>query len=373
MNSRVWRLLFWLWFIPVCAFGQDLIKNLKFDLQNERLDSFTLIEAAFVVSGAETPMELEDGMAWFESLITDIQLKNIPVPGNDAETARRLFNYMHAVWLPDYEKYATSLLDIQQRRGYNCVSATVLYNLSCLELGLQTAAFETPSHVYTIFENFTDHVMVENTSPMGFNIMRNLKAYSQYLAQFYPKKMIYQIGLDRLYLYENSKGREISNFELLGLICYNRALMAAEKSDYEHAYTFVQLAQQFNRDSRSNVDFEHHIYPHLGQQLFQRQRYADAFFLFQEAALRYPREDAYVKNCVRAFKNGQDHAWEQKNWNLTVDMVREMDSLGLLSPEEEQVQQKILNRWIYYFKSRGKEKSAQKARALFEKIYGQEK
>ena len=372
MNIRIRTYFLLLFIIPAGAFGQGLLEDLKTDLKNERLDTFTLIEAAFIVSGTETPVELADGMAWFESLITDIQLKNIPVRGNDAETARRLFNYMHAVWLPDYEKYATSLLDIQQRRGYNCVSATVLYNLSCLELGLQTAAFETPSHVYTIFENFTDHVTVENTSPMGFNIMRNLQAYSQYLAQYYPEKMIYQIGLDRLYAYENSKGREITNFELLGLICYNRALMAVEKSNYEQAYTFVQLAQQFNRDSRSNVDFEHHIYTHFGQQLFQQQRYVDAFFLFQEAALRYPREEAYVKNCVRAFKNGLNHAWEQKNWHLTVDMILEMDSLALLSPEEEQVQQSMLLRWIHYFKSRENEKAAQKARALFEKIYGAE-
>jgi tetratricopeptide (TPR) repeat protein len=373
VNIRLWQFLFLLWIIPAYACGQNLLDDLKTDLENERLDEFTLIEAAFIVSGTETRTEMADGLDWFDSLIADIQLKNIPIPGNDAETAKRLFNYMHAVWLPDYEKYATRLLDIQQRTGYNCVSATVLYNLSCLELGLQTAAFETPSHVYTIFENFTEHVMVENTSPMGFNIMRNLKTYSQYLAQYYPEEIVYQIGLDRLYAYENTKGREITNFELLGLICYNRALMAAEKSNYEQAYTFVQLAQQFNRDSRSNVDFEHHIYQHLGQQLFQQQRFADAFSLFQEAASRYPRENAYVKNCVRAFKNGLNHAWQQKNWNNTVDMILEMETLALLSPEEEQVQQAILTRWIHYFKTHGKEKAAQRAQALAEKIDGDEK
>ena len=257
MNYLKFKVLFFIcYFIfPGFVFCQTLSQKLINDIEDGQLDNFSSIEAALIISGADNKSRLRQGLYWFNNLIKDIEEKNL-IGFDKIPSAEKLFIYFHTTWLKEYKKKATTLFDILERKEYNCVAATVLYNLTCDELGLTTHAFETPTHVYTIFDNIAERVMVENTTSMGFNIMKNLNSYSKYLLQYYPQKQALKIGLDRLYYYENSRGREINNTELLGLICYNLSLFNTEKKNYEKAYHYVELAQLFNQDSRSNIKFE---------------------------------------------------------------------------------------------------------------------
>ena len=203
-----------------------------------------------------------------------------------------------------------------------------------MKVGLRTMAFETPTHVYTIFSNFERTVMVENTTTMGFNIYKNLNAYSRYMRQYYPENRMYQIGLDRLYAYENAHGRRITNTELLGLISYNQAYFAFEDKNYDDAYGYVLLAQQFNRDSRSNQRFEKRLYYTHGKVLFSNKNYPRAFQLFADAAYRYPDNPDFRKNCIAAFMNTLKTRSEQGDWQDVVHMHYEMLELDILGDKE---------------------------------------
>lgn len=203
---------------------------------------------------------------------------------------------------------------------------------------------------------------------MGFDIMKNLKAYSKYLAQYYPKNEVLRIGLDRLYLHENSQGRIITNTELLGLLAYNRAYLAKKNKNYKASYEYVLLAQQFNRDSRSNVNFEIGLYYTWGRQLYSRNDYIAAFSVFADGYYRYPDNEDFLNNTLTSFYKSLQRSWQIKDWPLTERLIEEMMILDILKAKDHRTLSQILKNWQMYFKRKNDEQSSNQANHFLEKF-----
>lgn len=350
------------------VFGQSMSDQITKDISDGNLDDFSRIEAAFIISGADTSPRLQQGMQWYQSIVEDVREKNL-IGFDRIPSAENLFLYLHTTWLKKYEKKATTLFDIMDRKEYNCVAATVLYNLLCDEFLLSTEAFETPTHVYTIFSNVAQQVMVENTTSMGFNIMKNLHRYSQYLLQYYPENDALKIGLDRLYAHEQANGRKITNTELLGLIAYNLSIFSAENKNYEKAYRYVVLAQYFNSDSRSNQKFEVSLYYRWAGELFKTNKFFEAFDVTADAYYRYPDNDDFKKNCQAAFINALKQLWTNKDWQRSESVILEMHDLGILSDRETEFQKLLISDWIDYFASQNRMQDASKAIEMYQRFF----
>ena len=340
-----------LFFFSGCTFAQfnsRLEKKLEADIEDYSLDDFDHIEAALILSGADTPDSLDYYRAWYDQLLQTIKAFNFD-PYDRIISASKVFAYLHSSWLITYKEEATTLLNVVKEKRFNCVAGTILYNLICQDLGWPTEAFETPSHTYTIFSDFGREITVENTSPIGFNIMRNLQDYSRYLLQFYPKNQAYQIGLDRIYAYENSKGRHITNTELLGLLAYNRAYFANKKNHFSEAYDFVMLAQKFNRDSRSNINFEINLYYRWGKQLFDQHNFQRAFRVFADAYYRYWENKDFANNCRLAYTMAQQQHWHDKDWFAFQQLTNEILDLDLMDENGYEDLRGYMINWLNFY------------------------
>jgi len=336
--------------LPVVLSAQtpSLSDQLVADIADHKLDDFSHIEAAFILSGVASEDSLQVYMQWYRDLVERIkQFRFDPI--DRMSSANKVFNYIRTTLYDDYQRDSTTLLDIVKDRRYNCVSSTLLYNMVCEDLGWTTQAFETPTHVYTLFTEFDQKVIVENTHSMGFNIMKNLDVYSHYLAQFYPQKQVYKIGLDRLYAHENSHGRTINNTELLGLLAYNQAYLAMKKGDYERAYEMVLVAQDFNRNSPSNVNFELHLYYKWGEERFAAGRFYDAFEVLADGAYRYPENKGLTKNARAAFLNALRKNWRHKDWEQSRKLLDEVTELHIMSSSGWKQVEAVLHNWRTYF------------------------
>ena len=160
--------------------------SLEKDIEDGYLEEYSKIEAAFILSGVTDPDSIDRYLAWYDQLLEKI--KTFSFDFNDPiGSAQTVFMYLHSEWLKTYALESTTLADIVRNKEYNCVAATILYNIICEDLDWSCEAFETPTHVYTIFSTDRGQLIVENTSSMGFNMLKNLKAYSKYLAQYYPQ------------------------------------------------------------------------------------------------------------------------------------------------------------------------------------------
>lgn len=328
--------------------SSSLELQLAEDIEDYSLDDFDHIDAAFILSGASSPDSLAFYRSWYNDVLQTIQ--GFHFDSHDrVVSASKVFAYLHSSWLISYKEEATTLLDVIKEKRFNCVAGTILYNLICQDLGWPTEAFETPTHTYTIFPDFGREITVENTSPIGFNIMRNLKDYSRYLMQFYPQNQAYQIGLDRIYAYENSKGRQINNTELLGLLAYNRAYFANREQQFDAAYNFVLLAQKFNRDSRSNINFEINLYYRWGKQLFEEQKFTDAFFVFADAYYRYWENDDFAQNCRLAYRMAQQQNWRDKDWPAFQELTNELLDLDLMDDSEFETLHRFMINWLNHY------------------------
>ena len=333
------------------------------------LNSHSKIEAAFILSGVSDSDSLQIYLRWYDDLITKIRALDFDI-SNRIESARTVFFYLHTTWLKTYALESTTLVDIARKKEFNCVAATILFNIICEDLGWECEAFETPTHVYTVFINFSQKVLVENTSSLGFDIMKNLKSYSRYLARYYPENMALRIGLDRLYYYENSKGRTINNTELLGLLAYNRAYLAKDNKDFKAAYELVLLAQLFNSDSRSNVNFEIGLYYVWGRQLVEQQKFKEAFGVFADGYYRYPDNDDFKQNTMVSFYNSMQVFWKDKNWKDTCQLIDEMMVLEIMAEQDKKNLRQILTNWQNYFIINANENSVVEAADYLKKLSG---
>jgi hypothetical protein len=331
-------------------------KSLEEDITDGYLNDYSKIEAAFILSGITHPDSLPRYLNWYDQLVTKIKTFSFDFD-DPVSSARTVFMYLHSEWLKTYAMESTTLADIVRNKEFNCVAATILYNIICEDLGWSCEAFETPTHVYTIFNNFREKLIVENTSHMGFDIMKNLKAYSKYLARYYPKNEVLRIGLDKLYYHENSRGRVITNTELLGLLAYNRAYLAKKSKDYKPAYEYVLLAQQFNQDSRSNVNFEVGLYYSWGRQLFSNKNFMAAFTVYADGFYRYPDNPDFRKNTLISFYKSLQSCWQSKDWPETVRLIDEISDLKLLQEQDRHHIKQILMDWQFYFNNTNQERS----------------
>jgi len=343
----------------------SLIDLLKTDLDNQSLDDFSHIETAFILSGANHKDSLTACMRWYQNALETLQASPLD-PFKPEASARSVFIYLNTAHLKKYEKKSTTLLDIMRTKTFNCVSATILFNLLCEDVGLETQAFETPTHVYTLFTQYDKRIMVENTTSMGFNIINNLQNYSKYLAQYYPKNQVLKIGLDRLYFHEHSQGRQIDNTELLGLMAYNQAYFAREKDQFDKAYDWVLLAQMLNGDSRSNIRFEKSLYYQWGKMLVDASRFEEAFSVYADGYYRYPEMKELAHNCKLAFFRTQADFQARGNWDRARQICFEILDLKILDEKGLQNLTPFLDQWAGRFLSQRDKTHLQEVVELWE-------
>ncbi|MFC2089012.1 hypothetical protein ACFLSX_05360 [Calditrichota bacterium] len=93
---------------------------------------------------------------------------------------------------------------------------------------------------------------------------------------------------------------------------------------------YVLLAQLFNNDSRSNVQFEIGLYYDWGKQLFVNKDYMNSFSVFADGFYRYPDNDDFRKNTLASFFNALQTNWQSKEWQGSARIIEEMIALEIL-------------------------------------------
>ena len=113
---------------------------LEKDIEDGYLDDFSKIEAAFILSGITHPDSLKSYLEWYDRLVEKIKTFDFDID-DPVGSAQTVFLYLHNTQLKTYALESTTLADIVRNKEYNCVAATILYNLICEDTTSKAASF----------------------------------------------------------------------------------------------------------------------------------------------------------------------------------------------------------------------------------------
>ena len=189
-------------------------KGIFNDLKDDKLDDYLLDEVAFIVSGIETRELCRPYIKQMRKILKELQnLKLSPY-----RCAEKIFEILQRDYLKKYRYDEEKLENILLEKEYNCVTASIFYNLLCLRMGLKISAIEVFGHTFSMLRVKNQHWDIELTSSLGF-APKNQKVINQLLIdqpRYIPK-------------FSSKSRSEWTVLEQIALLYYNRAVLFSQE------------------------------------------------------------------------------------------------------------------------------------------------
>ena len=204
-----------------------------------------MVDAALSASGYTSASARRRARAEFERyagpLVDD--LGRVSSPAVQAELLLKALHRKGGLF-GRYDPRATTLRDILERRAFNCVSASVVYNLIAHRLSLPVAAQLLPSHARSMLslerQGRLVSVVVETTSAQGFD--PDPEQQASILAS------VSNVGDGRGRALVSEQGAIVDTNVLIGTIYVNRASIAQEGGRLERAEQLFASGQAHARE-----------------------------------------------------------------------------------------------------------------------------
>jgi tetratricopeptide (TPR) repeat protein len=282
------------------------------DVRDGRFTTWSFAEAALLASGVTEPAKRQtyvDRLAALEKQATQ-ELA-------DAKTAfakgEKLLVWLHrkgAGPLRDYSAAQTDLSVLLDTGKYNCVSATVLYNVLGRRLGLDLRAIEVSDHAFAVLYDGEARADVETTTRRGFNPARDKKALDEFTAQ---------TGF--VYIPERNKKqrREVGEAALVGAIYFNHGVNAFRKKRYEEALVASVCAMNLDPDAFAVKGAQAALAKWSGG-LAREGRLDEALDLLAQAGEFITNPEAVLKITRMVYDIVAEDFKKQKEWQAALDL-----------------------------------------------------
>lgn len=217
-----------------------VVESLVAAVEKESFGHYDLADAALIASGFESTSSLQKARGELERWIRPIIEAVEPIP-DERERGKTLLGLLHGKNGPlggKYDARATTLRDVLERRAFNCVSSSVVYNVVAERVGLKASAQLLPTHARTLLAVGAAKIVVETTSPHGFDPDPNrereiLRAVAGPSADENARALV------------SEAGAMVSTVVLIGTIYVNRASIAQESGDLERAERLFARGEAF--------------------------------------------------------------------------------------------------------------------------------
>ena len=174
--------------------GIDPVERALFqDFQNGSWQRFDLLRAALIAEGIRDPERIRAYDARLDALVARV-LTAAQTEGDTTPQAltRSLFEAMHREILTGgYSLYCTELSNVMNTGSFNCVSATVLFNILAEKAGLDARGLEMPGHALSMVKFAGGVAMkIETTAPNWFNLQTDRERQMATLQRIAPAPAI---------------------------------------------------------------------------------------------------------------------------------------------------------------------------------------
>lgn len=205
----------------------DLESQLLEDAEDNSLDRFSLLEAALIAGGEDSPKQLSHYKHQFQQWVEQAK-ERCDVKALEREKVQEIFRFMHEkiLW-GQYKNNCSQLKDIFQNGDYNCLSATILFNTMAAEIGLSLEAVERPGHILSRLQKDPSWT-IETTCPKWFS-----RQHRQGLPDGSKKEALVTAEEELI---------PITSVQLLSRVYYNRAVELLHRQQFVEAITATKIS-----------------------------------------------------------------------------------------------------------------------------------
>ena len=215
------------------------------DLDKGALTKYTQYDAFLIASDITKPSDFEPYQEKLKK-IREKAFQEIQKDGDAYKEAKALLIWLHDNVLNKYDAHATLASDILDDGRYNCLSASVLYAIIAIDLGLDVKGVIVKDHAFCTLIDPRGDIDIETTIRYGFNPgtkeIEKLKKVTRYI--YVPKKD-----------YEHR--RTVTVLQLIGAMYSNLVTVVekqseedAEKIDYEKDLPKFKKGYYFDQESK---------------------------------------------------------------------------------------------------------------------------
>lgn len=263
------------------------------DAQDKRLDRLSLEQAALIASGVsqkDLPRYIQKIDSFYNQLVLAYPMKRL----SSNQKAQVILLFLHARVFKKYHPTATEIQKTLREGLYNCVSATLLFNILCERFGISTAAREVPTHVFSIFLDpiSRKNIEVETTSPHGCLISGSTRVVQR-------NEFIYNSHL------QTWKGkRTVKGVALIAVIYYNQGIYWIHEERYLQALPFYLKAYILDPDLPDLAALLTDLYLIFANSFFERKDFGNAIRTCEEALsfIKENSQSATLRKNLKAFK-----------------------------------------------------------------------
>ena len=306
------------------------------DTRDGRLNRVGLEQAILIASEIDQdhlPLYVQK----IDSLYNQIALRYPMKKFSPFQKGQTILKFLHQTVLRHYDASATEIQTALDTGKYNCVSATLLFNILCSRFGVRTAGVEVPTHLYAILFDpalKNGSVEVQTTSPQGF-----------FIKGFFRNEFIYDSAI------QTWQGkRTITDVELIGVVYYNRGIYWIKQKAFGRALPFYQKALTLDPRFPQLDLLVADLYTAWGNVFFQNQKFEQSaqiylngiYFLSQDKKFSIPK--ALKENYVSSLINQASLDIKQKKWDQAQERLKKAFKSGLF-------REKIINnsKALYYY------------------------
>jgi hypothetical protein len=156
---------------------------------------------------------------------------------------RTIFRKTQKTFLHTYRAYS-GIDDLFSTGYYDCLTATSLFSLVLDELGYSYSIMETNYHVFLLVRTTRGEVLVESTDRFD-GLITDADAIAERVETYRNQApTASQDQLQTYYQYNCQLYKPIHREELIGLIYYNKAVVAYNNNNWNQSRDFIAKARQ---------------------------------------------------------------------------------------------------------------------------------
>lgn len=228
------RWLVLIFFLPVWAFAQTG-------------EAFQPASAYSSVSEGNTSL-LATPFPQFNSLVKRLEAKKSRFK-SDKDFLAYIFKQTHQRLLKSYEDNA-SYQELIDKGSYNCLTGTTVYALLLDQFSYTYSIIETNYHIFLIVNTQSGQVLLETTDPLNGFTDRDEDIQTR-IAGYRENKITTAARQDQYY-FSFAFYREVTLYELEGLLYYNEAIRAFNAKQFDTA--IIKLEKAYTTYYSARID-----------------------------------------------------------------------------------------------------------------------